>query len=752
MSMNSSNKYIQLVGGFVAVIFGVLQGIDWLFKRFEIDSLYFNIILVILLVAFIISISIYFLRRKKAKSENKKLEKKSKVKLILGIILTGLVLLIFVYFFRKINNNQALVSEIIPELIEIYDEGKIAESFNKAKELLEDYPNNDIIKNYFDKSSRYVYLKTDINGVDVSVQYAGDSTYVYLGKTPLDSFVVPNFWNSHKIKLSLNGIDYIENSNNFHDYYFPKGDYVIPKNHKIFLGKDFNVMRLQGLEFRNINIQPFSIGTNEVSNVDYQEFVDAGGYENPSYWDFPFRQGNKTIDFKSTVKLFTGKYGKPGPANWSYGKFPSGLDNHPVTGLSWFEARAYAKFKNLELPNVFQWLYASGSGTSSIYDSEVLNNSNFNSSEIRNVFDSRGSNGQINNIAGNVKEWLLNPFGENNIEYSILGGSYLESPYYFKNYSSLPPTDRSLGNGIRLVKNFNFSDKNSEQSVIPDFYRDVSLIPDISDDAFEVYKSQFDYKKNNIDTTIKISNDFQDGYTLETFTMTAPYESNEKLFGYIIYSNKFNNKLNPVIIFPSAGALVRDSVEGLPENLINNYKYLIDEGFVIIHPIYFNTYNRERSSDTWVPNESEGYKEMIIKMGKDYKRSLDYVETRNDFNFKNLSYYGYSLGSRYANIMLAIDDRAKSAFICAGGIRMQKSKKEIDEHYYVRRVKTPIFHMVGKLDGTLGYEDVYLPWKKLIATPKKDLKTLELEDFGHGLPKDSIIKYHSSWAKKYFQE
>ena len=152
--MDSSNKYIQLVGGFVAVIFGVLQGIDWLFKRFEIDSLYFNIILITLLVAFIISISIYFLRKKKAKSENKKLEKKSKVKLILGIILTGFVLMIFVYFFRKINNNQALVNEIIPELIEIYDEGKIAESFNKAKELLEDYPNNDIIKNYYEKISK----------------------------------------------------------------------------------------------------------------------------------------------------------------------------------------------------------------------------------------------------------------------------------------------------------------------------------------------------------------------------------------------------------------------------------------------------------------------------------------------------------------------------------------------------------------------------------------------------------------------
>ena len=136
--MESSNKYIQIAGGFIAVIFGVLQGIDWLFKRFEIDSLYFNIILIILLVAFLISISIYFIKRKKAKSENKKLEKKSKIKLIFGIILTGIVLMIFVYFFRKINNNQTLVSEIIPELIDTYDEGKIAESFNKAKKLLKE--------------------------------------------------------------------------------------------------------------------------------------------------------------------------------------------------------------------------------------------------------------------------------------------------------------------------------------------------------------------------------------------------------------------------------------------------------------------------------------------------------------------------------------------------------------------------------------------------------------------------------------
>jgi len=151
--MDNSNKYIQLIGGFVAVIFGVLQGIDWLFKKFEIDSFYFNIILIILLIVFFLSIIIYFFKKKKAKSENKKLEKKSKIKLLFGIILTSLVLLVFVYFFRKINTNQNLVSEVIPKLIEIYDEGKITESFLISKNLIEEYPKNEIIKSYFDKSS-----------------------------------------------------------------------------------------------------------------------------------------------------------------------------------------------------------------------------------------------------------------------------------------------------------------------------------------------------------------------------------------------------------------------------------------------------------------------------------------------------------------------------------------------------------------------------------------------------------------------
>lgn len=746
--MDSQNKYVQIVGGFIAVIFGVLQGIDWLFKKFEIDSFYFNIILVFLLLAFVISIIIYFIKRKKAKTTNKKLEKKSRVKLILSIVLTGLVLLIFIYFFKKINSNQALVSEVIPELIEMYDSGKITESFLKSRELLDQYPNNEIIKSYFDKSSKYVYLKTDVDGVDVSVKYPSDSTYFYLGKTPLDSFVVPNLWGnlSHKLKLVHNKIEYELNGNEWHNYRFPDPLIEIPDGHKVFLGTD-PWMFLQGINFEDIKLKSFSIDINEISNKVFQEFVDAGGYENPSFWDFPFQVGNKIYDFNSSIKLFTDRYEKPGPANWSYGKFPSGLDNQPVTGISWFEARAYAKFKNLNLPNIFQWTYASGIPENfMIVDQSVSINSNYNSTQLREITNSEGSYNGLNNIGGNVKEWVLNPNGDDKEKYSIMGGAYNESSYTFNNYYSLSPFDRSIGNGFRLSKNLTNNQSNLDNDIIPDFKRNFDDLNDVSDEVFDVYKSQFEYNKT-LDSKTTNFEVFQEGYTAQKFEMETTYESEEKLFGYVIYSNKFKDKYNPVIVYPNAGSIGTNTDDWLPVQLLNQFKYLIDEGYAIIHPVYHNTYSREKTIKTFWASDKVDYKDAIIKIGQDYKRSLDYIESRNDFNFDNMSYFGYSWGSTTSNYLLAIDDRIKSAVLCVGGLMLQKSKKEVEAHYYVRRIKTPILHIIGKEDGIFGYEENYKPWKKLIGTPKNKLKLIELDDVGHGLPWDTIIKHHSNWIK-----
>ena len=49
----------------------------------------------------------------------------------------------------------------------------------------------------------------------------------------------------------------------------------------------------------------------------------------------------------------------------------------------------------------------------------------------------------------------------------------------------------------------------------------------------------------------------------------------------------------------------------------------------------------------------------------------------------------------------------------------------------------------------IGYEDSFLPWNKLIGTPKKDKLNIVLDNAGHGLPKDVIIENHLEFLKKY---
>ena len=83
----------------------------------------------------------------------------------------------------------------------------------------------------------------------------------------------------------------------------------------------------------------------------------------------------------------------------------------------------------------------------------------------------------------------------------------------------------------------------------------------------------------------------------------------------MVYSNKVKDKYDPVIVYPGAGAIVSDNDSSMPKNLLNDYKYLIDEGYVIIHPIYHNTYSRTKTYSTFTPDESENYRNTIIKIG-----------------------------------------------------------------------------------------------------------------------------------------
>ena len=58
---------------------------------------------------------------------------------------------------------------------------------------------------------------------------------------------------------------------------------------------------------------------------------------------------------------FRDKTGRPGPSTWELGSYLDGQADVPVSGVSWYEAAAYAAFAGKSLPTAFQWRAAASS-------------------------------------------------------------------------------------------------------------------------------------------------------------------------------------------------------------------------------------------------------------------------------------------------------------------------------------------------------------------------------------------------------
>ncbi|MFN0017842.1 MAG: formylglycine-generating enzyme family protein [Pirellulaceae bacterium] len=86
-----------------------------------------------------------------------------------------------------------------------------------------------------------------------------------------------------------------------------------------------------------------------VTNREYQKFVDAGGYEQLQLWDEAIWPA---------MLQFTDRSGQSGPRMWENGRYPAGKEDHPVVGVSWFEASAYARWTGKRLASDAEWVKA----------------------------------------------------------------------------------------------------------------------------------------------------------------------------------------------------------------------------------------------------------------------------------------------------------------------------------------------------------------------------------------------------------
>src|SRR5262249_58694789 len=91
-------------------------------------------------------------------------------------------------------------------------------------------------------------------------------------------------------------------------------------------------------------------------------------------WTEPLVQDGKPVPWEEAIATLRDATGRPGPAPWEFGSYPAGQEEYPVTGVSWYEAAAYAAYAGRQLPTVYHWYRASGA--QGVF-SEIVTESNF---------------------------------------------------------------------------------------------------------------------------------------------------------------------------------------------------------------------------------------------------------------------------------------------------------------------------------------------------------------------------------------
>lgn len=87
-------------------------------------------------------------------------------------------------------------------------------------------------------------------------------------------------------------------------------------------------------------LAPFFIDRFPVSNAQFRRFIAAGGYERQEWWS--------PVGWRWRVKS-----GRNAPRFWRWEE--TELDEHPVVGITWHEADAYARSVKKRLPSEAEW-------------------------------------------------------------------------------------------------------------------------------------------------------------------------------------------------------------------------------------------------------------------------------------------------------------------------------------------------------------------------------------------------------------
>lgn len=483
---------------------------------------------------------------------------------------------------------------------------------------------------------------------------------------------------------------------------------------------------------------PYYMDQYEVTNREYQQFVDQGGYESPKYWPAVFQADGRTMNWKEAMQLFRDSTGRPGPSAWAGGHYPEGKGDFPVSGVSWYEAAAYAAFAGKSLPVLGQW-YQAADFDDAEYTVE-LSNLRTGGPAAKGTDQSVGPYGTYD-MAGNVREWIANPV-DGDVRF-ILGGSWKSPNYLYTSPEALSPFDRSDTNGFRCVRN-PAPMPAAAAAPIHRVARDFAKYKPVNDAVLNAYKLLYAYDKTplnaHVEGVVKETEDWRE----EKVTFDAAYNG-ERMAAYLFLPKRVRPPYQTVLFFPSARVLFLPPTSSELGD-VTYFNYIIQSGRAVVYPIYEGTY--ERTSNRELPS---GDLDLPFDWYKDAARTLDYLDTRQDIDRNRMAYLGVSMGSADGVIIATLlQDRLKTAIFLDGGYFLQQPPPGVDQADFAPRMKKPVLMVNGRYDYTFPLETSQEPLFRMLGTAPADKKHVVL-DTPHDVSQQRtvLVREVLNWLDQY---
>jgi dienelactone hydrolase len=632
-------------------------------------------------------------------------------------------------------------NEAVPELERLIAEEQLFDAFVLAREIARRAPHDPGLARLLPTFTLPARFESDPVGAEIALKDFGtpDAEWRPVGPTPVDVRLPSQ---PLRVRVTSQGYEPVESA--------PGPSGVTPKGQFVFrftlheagtappgmVHVDAGPVMVRGV--RGLDVGTFWIDRLEVTNDDYQRFVDDGGYSRSELWHHPIVHEGRELTFdEALTTLFLDTTGRRGPSTWELGRYPAGTADHPVGGVSWHEAAAFAEWAGKSLPTYHHWYRAA---VPDIF-SEILQFSRIGGAGVvpAGSLDGLGPWGTLD-MAGNVKEWVWNETGS--FRYA-LGGAWSDPPYLFVEPEAFPPTRRTAEMGFRTARFEQPPDEATLARIEASPPAFVGARP-VADDRFEALTSVYSYDQAApLDARRESVDESSPDWRVERVTVAAAY-AGERLPILLFVPRSVEPPYSAVVYFPESTAEVSRSTADLPSRW---FEFLVRAGRVAVVPVYQGTYERRPAEvAAW---SATGRRDRVIAWSKDLGRTIDYLEERTDIDARRLAFYGFSLGAVYGPVLTALEPRLSASVLVGGGFASQTLLPEADPLNFAPRVRVPTLMVAGREDFLRPVESHQRPLFDLLGVPA-DQKRLAVLDGGHVPPRiNAVMREVLDWLDRW---